>query len=380
MSATDTLVTIDRLCTHVRTPAGPIPAVDGVSLAIPRGRTVALVGESGCGKSLTALSILRLLPSGARIVSGRIRFDGQDLAVLSERELRAVRGGRIAIIFQEPLTALHPLLSIGRQLLEPLELHERLGRRARLARAEELLARVGIPRPRHCLRQYPHELSGGMRQRAMIAMALAGRPELLIADEPTTALDPTIQLQILELLAELQRETHLAILLVTHDLGVVAHFADEACVMYCGRIVERGPAQRVLTDPRHPYTRALLGSLLTLTSAQRPVRPARDAPARRDSSPTRDRLPVIAGQVPSLLNRPPGCAFHPRCAEARGDPLCRTREPELLPSPTAAPPTRGDSTRAERDGPHGGREGARAEQLHASFDGCACWHDGRSLS
>jgi oligopeptide/dipeptide ABC transporter ATP-binding protein len=314
------LLQVDDLRTHFFTPAGVVPAVDGVSFDIPSGHILALVGESGCGKSLTALSILRLVPPPGRIVSGRIRFDGRELLDLPEREMRAIRGGRIAMIFQQPMTSLNPLLTIGQQVEESLRLHKRpAGRRCspsgRDARrlTVELLRRVGLPAPEQRRREYPHQLSGGMQQRVMIAMALAGQPELLIADEPTSALDVTVQAQILGLLSDLRRERGLSLLFITHDLGVVAQIADAVCVMYAGRIVEQAPTERLFTDPRHPYTAGLLRS------------------APRLATPATRRLPVIPGEVPSPWHRPAGCPFHPRCDRGREDPTCRTHRPPLLP-------------------------------------------------
>jgi oligopeptide/dipeptide ABC transporter ATP-binding protein len=313
------LLQVEDLRTYFDTPAGTVRAVDGVTLTVSRGRTVALVGESGCGKTLTALSILRLLPPAGRIVGGRILFDGRDLLRLSPQELRAVRGDRIAMIFQEPMTSLNPLLTIEQQVGEGLRLHRRFSRRAARERTVALLRRVGLPAPEQRCREYPHQLSGGMRQRVMIAAALACEPELLIADEPTTALDVTVQAQILALLAGLQRERGMAMLFITHDLGVVARIADEVCVMYAGRLVERGPTAALLSAPRHPYTQALLRSLPRLTG---PGQDTRSGAGRR-------RLPVIAGEVPRAGQQIPGCRFHPRCELGSADPLCRRQEPAL---------------------------------------------------
>jgi len=313
------LLEVEDLRTYFDTPAGTVRAVDGVTLSVSRGHTVALVGESGCGKTLTALSILRLLPPAGRIVGGRILFDGRDLLRLSSHELRAVRGDRIAMIFQEPMTSLNPLLTIEQQVGEGLRLHRRLSRRGARQRTVELLRRVGLPAPEQRCRAYPHQLSGGMRQRVMIAAALACEPELLIADEPTTALDVTVQAQILALLAGLQRERGMAMLFITHDLGVVARIADEVCVMYAGRLVERGSATVLLAAPRHPYTQALLRSLPRLTGPAQRVR----------SGAGRRRLPVIAGEVPRAGQPIPGCRFHPRCTLGNADPLCRSQEPAL---------------------------------------------------
>ena len=271
-------------------------AVDGISLALQPGRSLGLVGESGCGKSVTALSIMRLLPQPhGHVVGGSIAFEGQDLATLPQAELASLRGGAMSMIFQEPMTALHPVRSIGDQLLEALRLHDRQGSaQAHEARVLEMLQRVGIAGGRDRLRQYPHQLSGGMRQRVMIAMSLLNRPRLLIADEPTTALDETVQAQILELIADLQREMGMGVLLITHDLGVVAQYCDEVAVMYAGRIVERASVQQLFAKPRHAYTRALLAS-----------RP------RLEGKP-KTLLPAIAGQVPSLRDWVSGCRFAPR--------------------------------------------------------------------
>ena len=308
------LLRIQDLKTYFQTPAGVVRAVDGVALELPAGHTLALVGESGCGKSVTALSILGLVPPPGRIVGGRILFQERDLLRLAEPELRALRGNRIAMIFQEPMSCLNPLLTIGEQVDEVLRLHRGLSARAARARTIELLRRVGLPAAEQRCRDYPHQLSGGMRQRVMIATALACGPELLIADEPTTALDVTVQAQILALLRDLRRQTGLALLFITHDLGVVAQIADTVAVMYAGRIVEQAPVKQLFADSRHPYTRGLLRSL---------PRVGARAAARR--------LPVIPGDVPSPTSRPSGCAFHPRCDMGRDDPRCRADTPSLLP-------------------------------------------------
>ena len=274
-------------------------AVDGVNLTLAAGEVLGIVGESGCGKSLTALSILGLVPKPTgRIASGEIIFKGKDLARGSDTEMNEIRGKDIAMIFQEPMTALNPVIKIGEQIAETIRVHEGLSRQAARQRALDLLERVGMSNPRQRIDQYPHELSGGMRQRVMIAIALACRPKILIADEPTTALDVTIQAQILALLKDLQRELGMAMILITHDLGVVAQVADRVAVMYAGRIVEEGTAIEVFEAPAHPYTRLLLSSI-----------PALDQDYVR--------LQTIAGMVPSLANLPSGCRFHPRCPDAR---------------------------------------------------------------
>jgi oligopeptide/dipeptide ABC transporter ATP-binding protein len=291
------LLEVRNLQTQFQTSAGVVRAVDGVSYDIEEGETVALVGESGCGKSVSALSIMRLVaePAG-RIVAGEIRFKGRDLLKLSEEEMREVRGRDIAMVFQEPMTSLNPVLTIGRQLTEGLEIHLGMDKPAASARAVELLAMVGIPDPARRLSQYPHQFSGGMRQRMMVAMALACNPALILADEPTTALDVTIQAQILELLRDLSRRLGVAMLIITHNLGVVARYADRVNVMYAGRVIESGSAAEIYADPRHPYTLGLLRSVPRL------------------DEPMRAQLDPIEGQPPDLTRLPPGCAFAPRCA------------------------------------------------------------------
>jgi oligopeptide/dipeptide ABC transporter ATP-binding protein len=304
------LLAVESVVTQFVTSGGVVRAVDGVSWDIEEGETVALVGESGCGKSVTALSIMRLVsePTG-RIVAGRILFKGRNLLELGEEEMRRVRGREIAMIFQEPMTSLNPVLTIGRQLTEGLEIHLGLAPPAARTRAIELLGEVGIPDPARRLGQYPHQFSGGMRQRMMIAMALACRPSLVLADEPTTALDVTIQAQILELMKDLSRRHRVAMLIITHNLGVVARYADRVNVMYAGRIVERATARELYRDPRHPYTLGLLRSVPRL------------------DEPRRTRLQPIEGQPPDLTRLPTGCSFLPRCAfrvdrcAAEGPPL-----------------------------------------------------------
>jgi peptide/nickel transport system ATP-binding protein len=288
------LLSVERLNTVFDLPAGPAPAVIDVSFSIRKGETLCLVGESGSGKSVTALSILRLVERPGRIASGRVDFDGRDLMAASEREMQRVRGAGIALIFQEPMTALNPVFTIGSQIEETLSVHGiARGREAR-ERAIELLKAVSIPEPERRVHDYPHQLSGGLRQRAMIAIALSCNPPLVIADEPTTALDVTIQAQILELLRDLQRRLGLALLLITHDLGVVAEMADRVAVMYSGRIVEEAPVRELFRNPKHPYTRGLLASI----------------PGGAHGS----KLQSIPGTVPPLGQLPPGCPFAPRCA------------------------------------------------------------------
>jgi oligopeptide/dipeptide ABC transporter ATP-binding protein len=292
-----TLLKVTDLRTTFFTTAGVLRAVDGVSWDVEEGETVALVGESGCGKSVSALSIMRLIdqPAG-RIEGGEVLFKGRNLLVLSEEQMRGVRGREIAMIFQEPMTSLNPVLSIGRQLTEGLEIHMQMKPPEARTRALELLAMVGIPDPERRLGQYPHHFSGGMRQRMMIAMALACNPSLILADEPTTALDVTIQAQILELMRDLSRRLGVAMLIITHNLGVVARYADRVNVMYAGRIIERASAAELYATPRHPYTLGLLRSVPRL------------------DEPRRARLAPIEGQPPDMTRLPPGCSFAPRCA------------------------------------------------------------------
>ncbi|MEM1249327.1 MAG: ABC transporter ATP-binding protein [Acidobacteriota bacterium] len=283
-------------------------ALDGIDLSVASGETLALVGESGSGKSMTALSLLQLVPEPGRIEGGRIRFDGQELLALDKQGIRGVRGNRIAMIFQEPMSSLNPVLTIGEQVAEPIQLHRDVERNEALERAGELLRRVAIPDAEQRLNAYPHELSGGMRQRVMIAMALACEPELILADEPTTALDVTVQAQILSLLKRLTEETNAALLLITHDLGVVARYADRVAVMYGGRVVETAPASALYRAPQHPYTRGLLASVPRLDGEDR-------------------RLVPIEGQPPDLADLPEGCAFAPRCPLAFD--RCRHEQPLL---------------------------------------------------
>jgi len=290
------------------TPRGPVPVLDGVSLTVREGEVVGLVGESGSGKSVTALSILGLLGEQGRIVGGQIRLDGRDLVPLPEREWLRVRGRQVAMVFQEPMTSLNPLLPVGRQVAEVLEEHLGLSRQAALAGAVDLFRDVGIPDPNRRARDYPHQLSGGMRQRVMIAMAMACRPRLLIGDEPTTALDVTIQAQILALLRDLGRAAGTAVLLISHDLGVMTAMASRVIVMYAGQVVEEAPTRELFRDPRHPYTRLLLALV----------------PSVREKRP---RLSAIAGSIPAPTALPVGCRFHPRCPDVI--PLCREAAPSL---------------------------------------------------
>ena len=314
MAAPAPLLEIEDLKTHFFTRDGIVRAVDGVSFSVLPGETLAVVGESGCGKSVTSLSVLRLIASPpGRIVAGRIRFQGQDLLQLSERQMRAIRGNEISMIFQEPMTSLNPVLSIGRQISETLVLHRGLSHAAAQARAVEMLRLVGIPEAAQRIQQYPHEFSGGMRQRVMIAMALACDPMLLIADEPTTALDVTVQAQILDLMRQLKAKTGTAIVLITHSLGLVAEMAQRVVVMYGGRKVEEAPVEALFRHPRHPYTRALLRSVPRLRSSL--------------ASHGQVRLAEIPGVVPSLREAIPGCIFAPRCAHA-AEP-CRQGYPPL---------------------------------------------------
>ena len=310
-----TVLDIDNLQTHFFTPAGVVRAVDGVSYSVKAGETLGVVGESGCGKSVTALSILRLVASPpGRTVGGAIHFDGRNLLDLSEAEMEAIRGNEISMIFQEPMTSLNPLLTIGRQVGEAMVQHRGLSWREAVDEATEMLRRVHIPEPERRVHAYPHQLSGGMRQRAMIAMALSCNPKLLIADEPTTALDVTIQAQILDLMRELQQKTGTAIVLITHDMGVVAENADRVVVMYAGRKVEEARADDLFDTPLHPYTKGLLGSLPNLEVA---------AHLKKQ----RARLSEIKGIVPSLMDLPQGCSFAPRCRFATDQ--CRAAYPPL---------------------------------------------------
>lgn len=289
------LLEVKDLKTYFYTDSGVAKAVDGVTFSLDKGKTLGIVGESGCGKSVTSLSIMRLVdPATGRNEGGSIVFDGQDLLTLPEKEMRKLRGNRISMIFQEPMTSLNPVFTIGDQISESLKLHKGLDKKAARDRAIELLELVGIPEAGKRVDEYPHQLSGGMRQRVMIAMALSGDPELLIADEPTTALDVTIQAQILQLLKDLQEKLHMSIIIITHDLGVIAEMADEVAVMYAGDIVEKAPTRALFDDPKHPYTIGLMNSI-------------------PDIDDHVSRLRTLEGLVPSLYDMPSGCRFAPRC-------------------------------------------------------------------
>ncbi len=303
------LVEVKDLHTEFHTEDGLVKAVDGVNLHINRGETLGVVGESGCGKSVTALSIMRLIPwPPGRIAGGEIRFEGREVLKLREDEMRKIRGNDISMIFQEPMTSLNPVFTVGDQIAEAVELHQGLKRKEAMDKAVEMLRLVGIPLAERRVNEYPHQLSGGMRQRVMIAMALSCNPKLLIADEPTTALDVTIQAQILELMKKLKQDLGMAIMLITHDLGVVAEMAERVVVMYAGKVVEEAPVMELYKRPLHPYTQGLMKSI-----------PRLNAP--------KERLHVIEGVVPSLMNLPPGCRFAGRCPYAMDK--CRSEQPSL---------------------------------------------------
>jgi peptide/nickel transport system ATP-binding protein len=306
------LLSIEGLKVHFNTDDGWLHAVDGVDIAIDRGETVCVVGESGCGKSVTAMTVLKLLPMPpGRIVAGRVMWQGRDLVPLSNDEMRQIRAREIAIVFQEPMTALNPVYTVGEQIAEVLQLHEKLGKRAALARAVEMLELVRIPTPQRRVNDYPHQFSGGMRQRVMIAMALACNPKLLIADEPTTALDVTIQAQILDLINELKERLGMAVMLITHAMGVVAETAQRVVVMYAGKVIEEAPVHELFAHPRHPYTQGLIRSI-----------PRIDLAATHKQA-----LEAIPGVVPKLINPAEGCRFAPRCKYAV--PACTTATPPL---------------------------------------------------
>jgi oligopeptide/dipeptide ABC transporter ATP-binding protein len=328
---TESLLQVDHLTTGFPTSTGTLVAVNDVSFSIRQGETLCLVGESGSGKSLTAFSILRLVPSPGRIIGGSIRYGGRDLLALSEDDMCALRGADISLIFQEPMTALNPVFTVGDQIAEGLVVHGRMAWRAARAEAVRLMEAVRIPDAAARARDYPHQLSGGQRQRVLIAMALACKPALVIADEPTTALDVTIQAQILDLLRQLRADHGLALLLITHDLGVVAEMADRVAVMYAGRIVEEGPVDAIFASPQHPYTKGLLASLPGVRPSTGSGRSefiegrSLKSKAGRVSG---KRLQAIEGTVPTLADLPPGCAFEPRCAERVE--VCREAVPPLV--------------------------------------------------
>ncbi len=306
------LLEVKNLQTYFYTEDGVVKAVDGVDFYIREGETLGMVGESGCGKSVTALSIMRLVPNPpGKIIGGEILFRGEDLLKKSEAEMRKIRGNKISMIFQEPMTSLNPVYTIGDQIVEAIVLHQKLSKRDALKKAIEMLSLVGIPEPAKRVRQYPHELSGGMRQRAMIAMALSCNPDLLIADEPTTALDVTIQAQILELIKQLKDEFKMAVLMITHDLGVIAEVSDRVVVMYAGKAVEASDVYTMFKNPKHPYTIGLYNSLPKIIGGRK------------------KRLESIEGVVPIPINLPPGCRFANRCKKAMD--ICREEEPELIP-------------------------------------------------
>jgi peptide/nickel transport system ATP-binding protein len=307
------ILEVKNLRTSFPTAGGFVHAVDNVSFNVRKGEALALVGESGCGKSVTAMSIMRLVAPPGRITAGQVRFKGRNLAELSEREMRTVRGNDIAMVFQEPMTSLNPVFKIGAQVAEAVRIHRKVSKKEAWKRAGEMLELVSIPDPIKRLDDYPHQLSGGMRQRVMIAMALSCDPELLIADEPTTALDVTIQAQIMELLASLQQRLGLAILLITHDLGIVAEFCERVIVMYTGRVVEESPVRELFANPAHPYTRGLLHSLPSVSGGD-------------PSAP--HRLPTIKGMVPSIDKLPRGCKFNPRCPDVMD--ICLGNEPARM--------------------------------------------------
>lgn len=306
------LLEVKDLRTYFFTQEGVVKAVDGISYELNEGETLGIVGESGCGKSVHALSIMRLIPwPPGKIMSGEVIFDGEDLLKLDDDEMRRIRGKQIAMVFQEPMTSLNPVLTIERQLTEALELHLQMDRAAATKRAVELLQMVGIPDPERRVKQYPHQFSGGMRQRVMIAMALSCNPRLIIADEPTTAVDVTIQAQLLELMKELTKQFGVALIIITHNLGVVARYADRVNVMYAGKIIEKGSSKDIYKNPKHPYTLGLLHSVPRL------------------DQPRKEKLDPIGGQPPDLVNLPPGCSFRDRCRYAIE--RCAREVPPLIP-------------------------------------------------
>lgn len=309
MNNNDIILSVEGLKTYFKTDDGVVKAVDGVSFTLKKGETLGLVGESGCGKSVTNLSIMRLIPSPpGKIVGGKVMFRGEDLLQKPERELRSVRGNNISMIFQDPMTSLNPFLKISTQMMETIRLHQGLDKQEARNKSIELLKMVGIPSPEKRIDNYPHQFSGGMRQRVMIAMALSCEAQVLIADEPTTALDVTIQAQILELIKELAEKFGNAVILITHDLGVVAGMCDKVCVMYAGKIVERAVTEDLYSDPKHPYTKGLIMSVPRLDQKGR------------------EKLYSIKGQPPNLINLPDCCPFHPRCGQAMD--ICRNKYPD----------------------------------------------------
>lgn len=304
------MLRVNNLRTHFYTHDGLVPAVDGVSFQIGKGETLCIVGESGCGKSVTAMSILKLVPiPPGRYVSGEIFFKGEDLLKKSYKEMMKIRGNDIAMIFQEPMTSLNPVFTVGNQICETIMLHQGLNKKRATEAAIKILGRVGIPLPEKRVREYPHQLSGGMRQRVMIAMALSCNPMLLIADEPTTALDVTIQAQILDIMKKMKEEMDSSIIFITHDLGVVAEMADRVVVMYAGKIVEEGRVEEIFNNPKHPYTKGLLKSIPRLEGKRK------------------ENLHVIEGMVPNIYNLPKGCKFNPRCEYSMD--ICKLQEPSL---------------------------------------------------
>ena len=304
------LLSVRNLIVEFSTRYGPVRAVDGISFDVYPNETLGIVGESGCGKTVTGLSLLRLIPSPpGRIVAGEILLQGRDLTKLSEQEMQSLRGNEISMIFQEPMTALNPVLTVGTQMVDVLRRHRQLTRKQAKVEAIGMLSKVGIPVPDKRINEYPHEMSGGMRQRVMIAMALSCSPKLLIADEPTTALDVTTQAQVLEQIVKLQDEFHMAVVLITHDLGVVAETCQRALVMYCGEVIERAAIESIFETPQHPYTRGLLDSIPRLREKKL------------------DELPIIPGMVPDLMHLPPGCRFADRCARVTDE--CRLQRPQL---------------------------------------------------
>jgi len=305
----DSVLEIKNLKTYFETSEGVVKAVDDVSFKVKRGKTLGLVGESGCGKSITAMSILRLVPS-ERIVSGKVVFNGEDILSLPEKKMRNIRGNKISMIFQEPMTSLNPVFTIGNQISEAVMVHQKISKKEALEKSIEMLKLVGIGSPEKRVYEYPHQMSGGMRQRVMIAMAISCNPDVLIADEPTTALDVTIQAQILDLVSRLQSEIHMAMILITHSLGIVAENAEDMLVMYAGKVMEHGKVKEIFAHPSHPYTKGLLESLPQI-----------------DKAGNRKRLSAIPGSVPDLKNLPKGCSFYPRCS-FRVD-ACMEKTPEL---------------------------------------------------